>query len=244
MNCGMKIIGRIGNIEGMKSRVNCLAAVSHNQDSISRGLNSCVVSEVPSIRRRMLSTTNKMESNIVNMNNQQQSQLYERTTAYASVAKQQHVRPGCIRVQEHIPFHFCINNHSTKLQSIRYLSQSSTSTAITSTQDAKQVPLSAMNIWKEVKNPQGKIYYVNVKTHERTWVAPVGDSVKIFEYKDQVDLTQTSEKTKDAEGEVTKNLRWRISERIYNELVRSQTLYWVAFAGASGYIGYVYFSSR
>ena len=103
--------------------------------------------------------------------------------------------------------------------------------------------MTKMEIWRQVKNPQGKIYYVNIKSYQRSWSEPVGDNIKIFGFKDQVITSKNPESVTPIKEE-TKDLRWRISEKIYNELVRSQTWYWVAFAGASGYLGYIIFFSQ
>lgn len=100
--------------------------------------------------------------------------------------------------------------------------------------------------WREVRNQQGRIYYLNSKSGERTWDKP--ENVKILTLAEVAWRDVERERIEEEErvkaqiessyaGDSTV---WKFAEKSYDALVRSQTLYWVAFIGAVGYLGYVF----
>ena len=96
--------------------------------------------------------------------------------------------------------------------------------------------------WNVRRNPQGKAYFVNAATGERSWDRPACPPNKILGGVDEIEQEFRLEddianpyRHRDDEGPVMK-----AAGKAWNALVQSQTAYWVAFGGAGAYLVYVF----
>ena len=94
------------------------------------------------------------------------------------------------------------------------------------------------NLWKQVKNSQGRIYYQHTVTGERSWERPEGASVLSLD-----EVQREEEMVKEdlrAEGDKADggSLIMRAIEHFWSIAAVAHKAYWVAAAGVFVWVGY------